>query len=193
MSIKLVPPEPIGGDSDPPHACTFGCSWSYGRFDSAIARVSGELDIRTTPRLAQTLRACLLQARRVVLDLHDVEFIDSSGVHAIVDAGVRARQDGRRLVLVRVPSHVHRVFTLSESSRDVEISADPIELALETPIQPRMRGNRLKSGATRLRAAGDPFSIEHEPYDRLVRAVVDTGSAGEHGPATAVPEDRGPR
>jgi anti-sigma B factor antagonist len=193
MSITLVPPEPTRSDSDPPPASTFGCAWSYGRFDSAIARVSGELDISTTPRLEQTLRACLLQARRVVLDLHEVDFIDSSGVHAIVDASVRARQEGRRLVLVRVPSHVLRVFTLSERLHEVEIGADPGELALETPVQPRIRGNHVKSGETRLRAVADPVSIEHEPYDRLVRAIVDTGSAGEHEPATAVPEDRGPR
>jgi anti-anti-sigma factor len=193
MSIKLVPPEPMFGGTGPPPASTFGCSWSYGRFDSAITRVAGELDISTTPRLRQTLRACLLQARRVVLDLHEVEFIDSSGVHAIVDAGVRARQEGRRLVLVRVPAHVHRVFALSESLHEVEIGANPVELALETPMQPRIRGDRLMSSETRLRAAADPVSAEHEPYDRLVRAIVDTGSAGEHERATSVPEDRGPR
>ena len=193
MSIKLVPPEPRGGGAGPPPASAFGCWWSYGRLDSAIARVSGELDISTTPRLEQTLRACLLHARRVVLDLHELEFIDSSGVHAIVNAGVRARHEGRRLVLVRVPSHVHRVFTLSARSDHVEISADPVELALETPVQPRSRGNRFKSVETRLRAVAEPASIEHEPYDRLVRAIVGRGTAGEREPATPVPEEGGPR
>ena len=51
-----------------------------------------------TTRLERTLSRS--QARLVVLDLRELTFIDSSGVHAIVSAGIRARKGGRRLVLV---------------------------------------------------------------------------------------------
>ena len=136
-------------------------------------RVSGELDIATASRLAHTLHESWLQARRVVLDLHDVSFIDSSGVHAIVEASVRAREDHRQLVLVRVPPHVLRVFTLTDRSDQVEIGADPAGPPLETPPRPRIRGNRFKRGETHLRAVAEPASIERDTYDRLVRAIVD--------------------
>jgi anti-anti-sigma regulatory factor len=42
-----------------------------------------------------------LQARLVVLDLREFEFMDTSGVNAIVDASIR--RDGRRLVLLPAP------------------------------------------------------------------------------------------
>lgn len=47
----------------------------------------------------------------MVLDLRELEQIDAAGVQAIANAGIRARQEGRRLVLVRGPWHVDQAFT----------------------------------------------------------------------------------
>ena len=103
----------------------FACSCTNGGLDDAWVHVGGELDMATTPRLERTLSRS--QARLVVLDLRELTFIDSSGVHAIVSAGIRARKAGRRLVLVRVPSHVHRVLTLTGAAHQVEIGdVDPV-------------------------------------------------------------------
>jgi anti-anti-sigma factor len=60
-----------------------------------------------------------LRARLVVLDLRELAFMDSCGVHAIVDASIRARDVGRRILLLAGPPAVDRVFTLTESSDDV--------------------------------------------------------------------------
>jgi hypothetical protein len=57
----------------------------------------------------------------VVLDLRELAFIDAAGVRTIVNAGIRARQAGRRLVLLRGLPNVDRVFTLAGSSGDIEI------------------------------------------------------------------------
>jgi hypothetical protein len=56
-------------------------------------------------------------------------------VHAIVNASLRARQVGHRLVLLRGGLDVDRVFTLTGSSDDVEIvDLDPcLTLAEEHP------------------------------------------------------------
>jgi anti-anti-sigma factor len=87
--------------------------------------VGGELDIATTPRLERTLNES--QARLVVLDLRELAFIDCCGMHAIINAGIRARQAGRRLVLVRVPANVDRLLALTGSSEQVEIGdVDPV-------------------------------------------------------------------
>jgi anti-sigma B factor antagonist len=104
-------------DSTAPPA--FASSWTNGGLDAARVRVAGELDIATAPQLERTLREAQLQARLVVLDLCDLAFMDSSGLHAIVDASIRARQVGRRLVVLRGPRNIDRIFTLTGSS-DVE-------------------------------------------------------------------------
>ena len=103
----------------------FACSCTSGGLDAARVYVGGELDIATTPQLERTLDAS--QARLVVLDLRKLAFIDGCGIHAIIRAGIRARQAGRRLVLVRVPSNVDRMLALSGSSDKVEIGdVDPV-------------------------------------------------------------------
>ena len=100
-------------------APAFRCSWADGGRDAAWVRLAGELDIATTPRLERVLREPGLQARLIVLDLRDLAFIDSSGVHAIVDASAHARQAGHRMLLLRGRPGVDRVFTLTTSSEDI--------------------------------------------------------------------------
>jgi anti-sigma B factor antagonist len=97
----------------------FTCSCTNGGVGAAWVHVGGELDIATTPQLERTLDAS--QARLVVLDLRELAFLDSSGMHAIINAAIRARRAGRRLVLVRVPANVDRMLTLTGSFDQVEI------------------------------------------------------------------------
>ncbi len=73
--------------------------------DPAAGRVRSEFDIPTASQLELTLGAA--QVPPVVLDLREHAFIDGCGKHAIACAGSRARQAGRQLVLVRVPSGSH--------------------------------------------------------------------------------------
>jgi anti-anti-sigma factor len=104
-------------DAQPPP--DFHCSWTNGALDAAWVNVAGELDIATTPQLEQALSDPELQVRLVVLDLREVAFLDSSGVHAIVDASIRARNVEHRLFLLRGSPGVDRVFTLTGTSEDV--------------------------------------------------------------------------
>lgn len=97
----------------------FVCSSTGGGFDAAWVHVAGALDIATSPQLDRALREC--RARLVVLDLRDLGFMDCAGVHAIVDASVSARRDGRRLILLRGMPNVDRVFTLTGSADEIEI------------------------------------------------------------------------
>ena len=113
-----VPGSSASRDRVPPG---FVCSWTDGGQDAAWMHVPGELDIATVPQMQRTLREPHLEARLVVLDLRQLDFIDVSGVHAIVNASIRARRDGRRLVLLRGPPNVDRMFTLTGSSDDIEL------------------------------------------------------------------------
>jgi anti-anti-sigma factor len=127
MPRKLVLADQVGRRADalPP---AFKCWWANGDPEAAWVHLAGELDVATTPRLECALREPRLQARLVVLDLRELEFIDSSGVHAIVDASIRARRAGNRMLLLHGRPGVDRVFTLTESSPDV-VDADihPVE------------------------------------------------------------------
>jgi anti-sigma B factor antagonist len=114
----------------------FVCSWTEGGRDAAWVRIAGELDLATAPELERTLEKPPVQARLVVLDLRELSFIDSSGVHAIVNASSRARQAGRRLVVLRGPPQVDRLFALTGSSGELEISDLEPE---EPPIQVLLR------------------------------------------------------
>jgi anti-anti-sigma factor len=125
MPRPLVSPDSIAGRA---HALAppFACFWTKGGLDAAWVQVLGELDIDTTPHLARVLRES--KSRLVVLDLRELAFMDSSGVHTIVNASARARQLGRRLVLLRGPPDVDRVFKLTGNSADVKNGeVEPLE------------------------------------------------------------------
>ncbi|MGZ8633380.1 MAG: STAS domain-containing protein [Solirubrobacteraceae bacterium] len=97
--------------------------------------MAGEVDIATIAQLEHALREPRSQAPLVVVDLRDLTFMDSWGVHAIVDASIRARQAGHRLVLLRGPRDVDRLLALTGSSGDVE-NGDVDRV--EPPIEARL-------------------------------------------------------
>jgi anti-anti-sigma factor len=117
MPRPQVTPDSIAGRA---HALAppFACFWTQSGLNAAWVQVLGELDIETTPQLERMLREP--KSRLVVLDLRELAFMDSSGVHAIVNASARARQLGRRLVLLRSPPDVDRVFGLTGNCVDIE-------------------------------------------------------------------------
>lgn len=73
--------------------------------------VRGEVDIETASRLTDALDAAIRESRGAfVVDLCDVEFLDSSGVSVLVRARALLGRDERTLVLVCPPGPVRRVF-----------------------------------------------------------------------------------
>ena len=106
----------------------FSCTATHGGLNAAWVHVVGELDIATAPQLERTLLESQQLAHLTVLDLRELHFMDCAGVHAIVAASVRARDGGRRLVLVRGRPDIYRLFTLTVSGAGVEIGdLDPVQ------------------------------------------------------------------
>jgi anti-sigma B factor antagonist len=97
----------------------------------ALIAATGELDLSG----AAVLEAELDRLQRdpelgtVVLDMRGLEFMDSSGLRLVVLADMRAREAGRRFVLVRGPETVHRVFEITRMSERLDFVADPGEVA----------------------------------------------------------------
>jgi anti-sigma B factor antagonist len=81
--------------------------------DVATVIVRGEVDVASASRLRELLHDLVnADARRIVLDCHGLEFLDSSGIGLLV--AVRKRMgDGGELVLDSAPAHVRKVLELT--------------------------------------------------------------------------------
>ena len=85
---------------------------------NGVARISamGELDMRTVPLLERALEAVdHLKPARVILDFSELSFVDSTGVHAIVRAHIRATEKGGVLVVMNSSESVRKVFQLTRT------------------------------------------------------------------------------
>src|SRR4029079_16540688 len=92
----------------------------------------GELDGAAVTRVDDVVRACEQEpASTIMLDLRDVTFLDTTGLHALLQAGSLARGNGHRLLFVRVSAPVRKVFGVTgmESVLDEhEATVSPIDL-----------------------------------------------------------------
>ena len=76
--------------------------------------LTGELDMATAPILDDQLTGVEQGgSRTIVLDLRDLRFIDSSGLHALVRAYRRSETDGHRLLLVGANPSARRLFEMT--------------------------------------------------------------------------------
>jgi anti-sigma B factor antagonist len=87
--------------------------------------LKGELDLSTVGKVEEELGRA--EARRpplIAVDLASLKFLDSTGLRLFVLADRRAREDERRLVIVRGTETVDRVFTITKLSDRLEIVDD---------------------------------------------------------------------
>jgi anti-sigma B factor antagonist len=86
----------------------------------------GELDIASADGLEKRLADVEADSPAIlVLDLRRVEFIDSTGLRALIAADQRARSQGRRLAVVSGPNAVARLLTVTQLDQRLEIVDDP--------------------------------------------------------------------
>jgi anti-anti-sigma factor len=77
-------------------------------------RLEGEMDIANVDDVErELLKVEATDALSIVLDLSTLRFIDSTGVRLLLRAYARSRRDANRLVLLRGPAPVQRVFELT--------------------------------------------------------------------------------
>ncbi|GAA2449633.1 STAS domain-containing protein [Streptomyces mauvecolor] len=96
-----------------------------------VLRVSGELDLVTSPRLRRQVHDAVAEGRRdLVLDLSGVQFCDSSGVGVLIAARrlMRSCQGRLRLILpargALDGSHVNKVLAALGVRRLFEVYGD---------------------------------------------------------------------
>jgi anti-sigma B factor antagonist len=104
--------EPTPRDAPPPGRLQIS---SDSQSDATVVTLAGELDIASAPSFERALDA-LLPAdarRRLVIDLSRLDFMDSTGLRALLLARQRAEANDAELLLRPGPRQVQRVFELS--------------------------------------------------------------------------------
>ena len=90
----------------------------------ATVALEGELDIATAPVLDATLADVERNGTAtLLLDLAQVQFIDSTGLRSLLSAHQRAEAAGRTLRLANLPVDVERVFDVTGVRRIFDIAS----------------------------------------------------------------------
>jgi anti-sigma B factor antagonist len=80
----------------------------------ATIALSGELDMATAPILSDSLAPFEGNGvSTIILDLHDLTFLDSSGLLAFLEARRRAMSNGHRVLLSGASPSARRLFELT--------------------------------------------------------------------------------
>lgn len=81
---------------------------------STVIAVSGELDLASSPALQEELeRVSASDARMLIIDLRELDFMDSTGLSVLVKAHRAAEEGARRLYLIKGPPQVQRLLSLT--------------------------------------------------------------------------------
>jgi anti-anti-sigma factor len=84
--------------------------------DDHCVALFGELDIASADALeAEVRRVEATDAKRIVVDLSALEFMDSTGIRVLLALDARSRSDGNRLGLLRGPPAVHQVLQITQT------------------------------------------------------------------------------
>jgi anti-sigma B factor antagonist len=101
--------------------------------EATVLAVGGELDLAASPALEQEIDEVLkTPSGALIIDLRELEFIDSTGLSVLVKAHQRAEQDGRRFGLVNGGSQVRRLLSLTGIAERLRIAESPEELLSES-------------------------------------------------------------
>ena len=92
-----------------------------------VIAVAGELDIATAPKLCARLDASRTRSKpRLLVDLTEVDFCDSTGLRALLGAASEVRAHGGRFAIVCPPSgDVARLLEIVGAAEWMAIHSDP--------------------------------------------------------------------
>jgi anti-sigma B factor antagonist len=102
--------------------------------DCAVLQVTGEVDVYTAPMLREQIRELAAKgAVHLIADLGRVDFLDSTGLGALVGGLKRLREAGGSLALVISTPRILRIFQITgltkvlaiQRSAEDAITADP--------------------------------------------------------------------
>jgi anti-anti-sigma factor len=99
------------------------------RPDVLLISLSGELDLTGADRLEEAVDGRLpATPRGVIVDLRELEFMDSTGLRALLVIADRAAELGHRFAVVRGRRQVQRLLELTGMSEHLTLIDDPDEI-----------------------------------------------------------------
>jgi anti-sigma B factor antagonist len=99
---------------------------------ATVLAIGGELDLASSPALESELERAFNagDASMVIVDLRELEFMDSTGLSVLVKANQRSQEAGRRFGLVNGSRQVQRLLSLTGVAERMTV-ADSLEELLQ--------------------------------------------------------------
>lgn len=96
---------------------------------ATVIAVSGELDLASSPALQEELdRVAESDSEVLIIDLRELDFMDSTGLSVLVRAHQRAEEQGRELAMVKGSQQVQRLLSLTGVADRLRLLDTPEEL-----------------------------------------------------------------
>ena len=99
--------------------------------NTRIIDVEGDVDLRGSPQLRKLLFEALKESPKVVINVTNIRYIDSSGIAVMLEALRESQRLKRQFVLYGMNPQVHDVFKLTNVLRIFQV-VDTEEQALGT-------------------------------------------------------------
>ena len=100
-------------------------AWVFERADDAVIAVTGEIDLATATLLSRAIHDASRRCRRVIIDMADTTFIDSSGLHTLVQAKRDLGPAHKTLALRSVNPNIRRAFEITGVDQLMTLLPDP--------------------------------------------------------------------
>lgn len=84
--------------------------------DAVVVRCAGRIVSSTSPLLQNTVRPLVAENKRVVLDLTNVSYLDSSGLGSFVGLWVNAKKSHCDLKLIHLNDRIRELLHMSHLS-----------------------------------------------------------------------------
>ena len=88
-------------------------SFEPGSPEPALISIAGELDLANSDVVRARLDQVALIADRVILDMQNLEFIDSTGLSTIVRLGKQLKERGAQLAVVVTKPSIRKLFAIT--------------------------------------------------------------------------------
>jgi anti-sigma B factor antagonist len=103
------------------------------RDGAVVVHLAGELDLYNAPALREALlEVAAEQPERLVIDLHEVDFVDSTALGVLIET--RTKLENKKAFLLAAPGRdTHRALTISGLDRHLSLH-ETLESALQAPV-----------------------------------------------------------